>query len=172
MTDKEKTIKRALKILASEPEGSVYYKTRLANNESEMTYEYASQICEIEKLKNNQEELNYLLDRTSFQTSITIAKYINLLDLAGYVYSNGKDTPEFDEKVKQLNEFITSRIVKRPEHSGIKKILGIKRTTFREVSREDLRKSNKSYRQLKDQRAQEYSSIETYMSDILDDRNK
>ena len=171
MNNQEKIIKSAQKLLANEPEDSILFKTNLAQKQQwgNIDLNYAVQIHEIFRTKKNIDSLHKISRTSSVKTSFVAHKYMTLLEEVLLVYDNGKDTKEFDKKVCEINDFVSSHIVKRKSHGIIKRILGVKRTTFREVGREDVHKEKKSYSQLKLKAEENFNKNSEYISKQLGD---
>lgn len=96
--------------------------------------ELAKQIIEIDRLYINVYRL-YKLDRgrgVQYYQRINIYKHICNLEQAMAVLESGIDVPEFDEKLREYNDYIENHIVR-----------GKNGKTFRTLSKTDLRKPPK-----------------------------
>ncbi|MBE7075522.1 MAG: hypothetical protein E7375_00435 [Clostridiales bacterium] len=123
---------------------------------------YASQVVEIARLRNNRRELYQIFEspKVSYYTQILTNRVRGLVETVLNVYESGKDTSEFDEEVKALNDYIESHIVYRAGHK-----------TFRIVKGKEAKKAKRDYGQMKNERLKKIAEKDNALGELLKDNN-
>lgn len=167
----KKEIKNIIKEILKKEHNCIYLKTALCKNlKGNLLYldgknDYrineacAKQFLEISRSLKLLRIMDVLSYNVSYNTSITINKYCEYLITALDVYEQGKDTPKFDKDVKELNDFISSHIVKVKVPLDVVPFIKVKHKTFREATKKEIAKNSLAATKNSDKFAQIYNEM-------------